>query len=58
MVPELKGSAMAAAVADLLNHPEELERRGRRLRERIAAEFMAGKWIGEILATVETLLHA
>jgi glycosyltransferase involved in cell wall biosynthesis len=49
---------MAAAVADLLNHPEELERRGRRLRERIAAEFMAGKWIGEILATVETLLHA
>ena len=58
MVAELNASAMAAAVADLLNHPEEARRRGRRLRERIAAEFMAGKWIGEILATVETLLHA
>jgi hypothetical protein len=42
-------------VAGLLNHPEEAARGGQRLRERIAAEFLAGKWIGEILAIVEGL---
>jgi glycosyltransferase involved in cell wall biosynthesis len=55
MVAELSAPAMAAMVANLLNHPEEAARRGQRLRERIAAEFLAGKWIGEILAIVEGL---
>jgi glycosyltransferase involved in cell wall biosynthesis len=57
MVTELSAPAMAAMVANLLNHPDEAARRGQRLRERIAAEFMAKKWIGEMLATVEALLH-
>ncbi len=58
LVGELSAAAMAAAVKDLLDHPAEAERRGRRLRERIATDFMASKWTGEILAITEALRRA
>lgn len=57
MVAELSASAMAAMVANLLNHPDEAARRGQRLRERIAADFLGEKWITEILGIVEGLPH-
>jgi glycosyltransferase involved in cell wall biosynthesis len=55
LVAELSAPAMAAMVADLLDRPDEAARRGRRLRERIAKEFLAERWIAEMSAVLEGL---
>jgi len=53
VVSEMTESAMAAALEALLTDPVDAALKGARLRDRIAKEFTAEKWIGEIIRTVE-----
>jgi glycosyltransferase involved in cell wall biosynthesis len=53
LVPETSGAAMAAALRELLTNPDEAQRQGVRLRERITVEFLSARWVPEILAIME-----
>ena len=55
LVSEASGGAMAEAVSTLLAAPEKAREQGMALRRRIAAEFLAEKWIGEIRSVVQRL---
>lgn len=55
LVPEATGLAMAEAVSACLAAPEKAREQGIALRRRIAAEFLAEKWIGEIRSAVQGL---
>ena len=53
LVNETSAAAMAAAVISLLTRPADAQRLGEALRARIAKEFLAEKWIGELLAVAD-----
>ncbi len=55
LIEEPTAVAMAGTVSALLAAPEKAREQGVALRRRIAAEFLAEKWIGEIRAVVEGL---
>lgn len=53
LVADLDPRAMAVALEALLAGPAEAARIGAQLRDRVERDFLAGKWIGEIIKNVE-----
>jgi len=53
LVDEMSASAMAARVIDWLSQPEKARASGAQLRDKIAKEFLAEKWIGETIRIIE-----
>lgn len=57
LVPELGAAAMASAVTGLLADQEQAQRLGAALRQRVADDFLADRWIGPLLVRLREVRH-
>lgn len=57
LISELSELAMAPAVRALLDAPEQAQRLGAVLRQRVAENFLVSRWIGPLLARLSTISH-
>ncbi len=58
LVPKADPAALAAAIVDLWNHPDEAARLGEQARRRVIAEFSLARMVDDHLTLFERLLSA